>query len=119
MGHHFKGRTHSSYANLPRNKEAHHQRVWINPIDADERGIKNDDMVDVFNDRGRMRIPAQVTPRIAPGVISVPQGAWYAPNEDGIDIGGCVNLLTKYHPTPLAKGNPCNTGLVQIEKSNA
>ncbi len=66
-----------------------------------------------------MRIPAQVTPRIAPGVISVPQGAWYEPNDDGVDIGGCVNLLTKYHPTALAKGNPCNTGLVQIEKTNA
>ncbi len=43
IGHHFKGRTHSTYANLPRNKEAHHQRVWINPIDAEERGIENDD----------------------------------------------------------------------------
>ena len=119
IGHHFKGRTHSTYANLPRNKEAHHQRVWINPIDAEERGIEMDTMVDIFNDRGRMRIPAQVTPRIAPGVISVPQGAWYEPNDDGVDIGGCVNLLTKYHPTALAKGNPCNTTLVQIEKTKA
>lgn len=117
IGHHYKGRTHSSYANLPKSKEAHPQRVWINPIDAKARGIENDDMVDVFNDRGRMRIPAQVTTRIVPGVISVPQGAWYEPDKDGIDRGGSVNLLTKYRPSPLAKGNPANTALAQVEKS--
>ncbi|MGO3085631.1 DMSO/selenate family reductase complex A subunit [Ancrocorticia populi] len=116
MGHHYKGRTHSSYANLPRNKEAHPQKAWVNPVDADERGIENGDFVDVFNDRGRMRIPALVTPRIAPGVVSVPQGAWHDPDKDGIDMGGCVNLLTKYHPSPLAKGNPANTALVEVEK---
>lgn len=119
IGHHYKGRTHSSYANLPKSKEAHPQRVWINPIDAKARGIENDDMVDVFNDRGRMRIPAQVTTRIVPGVISVPQGAWYEPDKDGIDRGGSVNLLTKYRPSPLAKGNPANTALAQVEKSKA
>ncbi len=119
MGHHYKGRTHSSYANLPRNKEAHPQKAWINPADAQVRGIENGDLVDVFNDRGRMRIPALVTPRIAPGIVSVPQGAWYDPNTDGIDEGGCINLLTKYHPSPLAKGNPANTALVEMEKSNA
>lgn len=119
MGHHYKGRTHSSYANLPRNKEAHPQKAWINPADAQVRGIENGDLVDVFNDRGRMRIPALVTPRIAPGIVSVPQGAWYDPNTDGIDEGGCINLLTKYHPSPLAKGNPANTALVEVEKSNA
>ncbi|MGO1592051.1 MAG: DMSO/selenate family reductase complex A subunit [Ancrocorticia sp.] len=118
IGHHYKGRTHSSYANLPRNKEAHPQKAWINPVDADSRGIENGDMVDVFNDRGRMRIPALVTPRIAPGVLSVPQGAWFNPNKDGVDEGGCVNLLTKYHPSPLAKGNPANTALVEVEKSH-
>ncbi len=119
MGHHYKGRTHSSYANLPRNKEAHPQKAWINPADAQVRGIENGDLVDVFNDRGRMRIPALVTPRIAPGIVSVPQGAWYDPNTDGIDEGGCINLLTKYHPSPLAKGNPQHTNLVEVEKSNA
>ncbi|MCI1896340.1 MAG: molybdopterin-dependent oxidoreductase [Ancrocorticia sp.] len=117
MGHHFKGRTHSSYANLTWNKEAHPQVVWINPIDAEKRGIKNGDLVKVFNDRGTLRIPAHVTPRIVPGVVSVPQGAWYEPDSEGVDEGGCVNLLTKYHPSALAKGNPANTGLVDVEKA--
>jgi anaerobic dimethyl sulfoxide reductase subunit A len=86
-------------------------------MDADQRGIKTDDAVFVFNDRGRIKLSARVTPRIAPGVVSVPQGAWYTPNADGVDEGGCVNVLTNYHPSPLAKGNPQHTNLVQVKKA--
>ncbi|MDI9589038.1 MAG: DMSO/selenate family reductase complex A subunit [Gleimia sp.] len=118
IGHHFKGRTHSSYANVDwLRDDAHPQVLWINPMDAQARGIENDDLVLVYNDRGRVRIPARVTPRIAPGVTSLPQGAWYKTDEDGVDIGGCINTLTKYHPTVLAKGNPSHTVLVQVEKA--
>lgn len=118
IGHHFKGRTHSSYANVDwLRDDAHPQVIWMNPIDAEERGLKNNDMVLVYNDRGRVRIPVRVTPRIAPGVTSLPQGAWYKPDADGVDEGGCVNTLTKYHPTTLAKGNPSHTALVQVEKA--
>lgn len=115
IAHHYKGRTHSSYANLPKTLEAHPQMVWINTKDAASRGIKNGDIVDVFNNRGRIRTEARVTPRIAPGVVSVPQGAWYTPDDDGVDVGGNVNTIMKYHPSPLAKGNPGHNALVQIE----
>ena len=117
IAHHYKGRTHSSYANLPKTIEAHPQMVWINPIDAKERGIANGDTVDVFNDRGRIRTEARVTERIVPGTVSVPQGAWYTPDKDGVDLGANVNTIMKYHPSPLAKGNPGHTALVQIEKA--
>ncbi|AZQ78211.1 twin-arginine translocation signal domain-containing protein [Flaviflexus ciconiae] len=114
LAHHYKGRTHSSYANLPKNLEAHPQMVWINEKDASDRGIKNGDTVDVYNNRGTIRTEARVTPRIAPGVVSVPQGAWYTPDEDGVDVGGNVNTIMKYHPSPLAKGNPGHTALVEV-----
>lgn len=117
IGHHFKGRTHSTYGNLTNLKEAHHQRVWINPADARERGIESDDVVYVYNDRGRISLPANVTPRIVPGVLSVPQGAWVDFDDDGVDRGGAVNMLTSLHPTPLAKGNGQHTNLVQVEKA--
>jgi anaerobic dimethyl sulfoxide reductase subunit A len=116
MGHHFKGRTHSSYANVPWLKEAEPQIVWINPTDAEKRGIANGDSVYVFNARGRIQIDARVTPRIAPGVISVPEGAWYTPDSNGVDAGGCPNTLTTQMPTPLAKGNGQYTMLAQVEK---
>ena len=117
IGHHFKGRTHSTYANVAWLREAHPQQVWINAADAKARGIENGDTVAVFNDRGRILLGAKVTLRIAPGVVSVPQGAWYTPDADGVDTGGCTNTLTTWHPSPLAKGNPQHTNLVQIERA--
>lgn len=118
IAHHYKGRTHSTYANLPWVNEVNNQVVWINTGDAQARGIKNDDEVLVFNARGTIRTLARVTPRIAPGVVSIPQGAWYAPDADGVDRGANVNTIMKYHPTPLSKSNPGHTALVEITKAH-
>ncbi|MEW6906615.1 DMSO/selenate family reductase complex A subunit [Trueperella pyogenes] len=132
IGHHFKGRTHSSYGNVNRLKEAHTQTAWLNPLDAQARGIKNGDAVYVFNERGTVQLRAYVTPRIIPGSVSIPQGAWYKPlpsadfslpdganAERPVDIGGSVNTLTSLHPTPLAKGLPSHTVLAQVAKAEA
>lgn len=53
-----------------------------------------------------------------PGVSAMGQGAWHEANMSGdkIDHGGCVNTLTTLRPSPLAKGNPQHTNLVEIEK---
>lgn len=75
FGFHYKARTHSSYGNVDVLQAACRQEVWLNPLDAEKRGIKNGDMVRVFNARGELRIPAKVTPRIMPGVSAMGQGA--------------------------------------------
>ena len=116
IGHHYKGRTHSSYGNVAWLKEQHKQTMWINPRDADARGIENNDVVEVFNDRGRLTVPAFVTPRIAPGVVSIPQGSWHKPNQDGVDEGSNVNTLTSQRPTAASKGNAQHTVLVEVKK---
>ncbi|WP_407212141.1 selenate/tellurate reductase subunit YnfE [Enterobacter roggenkampii] len=118
FGFHFKARTHSSYGNVDVLKAACRQEVWLNPVDAEKRGIKNGDTVRVFNDRGEVRIEAKVTPRIMPGVSAMGQGAWHDANMSGdrVDHGSCINTLTTHRPSPLAKGNPQHTNLVQIEK---
>lgn len=118
FGFHFKARTHSSYGNVDVLKAACRQEVWLNPVDAEKRGIKNGDTVRVFNSRGEVRIEAKVTPRIMPGVSAMGQGAWHDANMSGdrIDHGSCINTLTTHRPSPLAKGNPQHTNLVQIEK---
>lgn len=113
---HPKGRTHSSYHNIDLLRQAVTDSIWINPIDAEPRGIKNGDNVRVTSKRGEIRLVATVTPRIMPGVTSMTQGAWYSPDAKGIDHGGCANTLTSQRPSPLAKGNPQHTNLVQIEK---
>ena len=73
-------------------------------------------MVMVFNDRGKTILPASVTEKIMPGVIDIPEGAWYAPDEDGIDRGGCPNVLLDDKPSPGGALN-VNTALVQVEKA--
>lgn len=118
FGFHYKARTHSSYGNVDVLQAACRQEVWINPLDAEKRGIKNGDMVRVFNQRGEVRLPAKVTTRIMPGVSAMGQGAWHDANMTGdrIDHGACMNTLTTHRPSPLAKGNPQHTNLVDIEK---
>jgi anaerobic dimethyl sulfoxide reductase subunit A len=89
--------------------------VWINPVDAESRQIKENDEVKVFNKRGVMKIAAKVTNRIMPGVVSIYQGAWYKPNFSGLDQGGCANVLTRGEHSP--GGAFCsNTALVEVEK---
>lgn len=116
IGHHTKGRVHSSFHNIPWLREAVEDAVWMNPIDANVRGIKAGDTVVVTSKRGSVQTVAKVTPRITPGVTSLPQGAWFKP-ENGVDVGGCVNALTSLRPSPLAKGNPQHTNRVQIVKA--
>lgn len=115
-GFHYKSRAHSTYGNVDVLKAACRQEVWINPLDAQERGIANGDKVRIFNGRGEVHIEAKVTPRIMPGVTALGEGAWYDPDGKRIDQGGCINVLTSQRPSPLAKGNPSHTNLVQIEK---
>ncbi|MEY7846707.1 DMSO/selenate family reductase complex A subunit [Klebsiella africana] len=118
FGFHYKARTHSSYGNVDVLQAACRQEVWISPLDAEKRGIKNGDLVRVFNQRGEVRLPAKVTPRIMPGVSAMGQGAWHDANMAGdrVDHGACMNTLTTHRPSPLAKGNPQHTNLVDIEK---
>jgi len=112
---HFERRAHSQFDNLPWLRELQTQSITINSLDAESRGIKQGDMVRVFNDRGEVRIPAKVTERIIPGVVALPQGAWYTPDENGIDHGGCPNVLTRNVTSPGGAFTP-NTALVQIER---
>jgi anaerobic dimethyl sulfoxide reductase subunit A len=111
---HNKRRTHSTLHNMPWLEEVEPHAVWINPVDALKRNIKNGNFVDVFNDRGRIRIPARVTERIIPGTICVYQGAWYNPDKEGVDLGGCANVLTKDTNSP-GGAFPLNSSLVEVE----
>ena len=111
---HNKRRTHSTLHNIPWLEEVESHAVWINPIDALKRNINTGDLVDIFNDRGKIRIPANVTERIIPGAVCVYQGAWYNPDKNGIDYGGCANVLTQDGYSP-GGAFPMNSSLVEIE----
>ena len=113
---HPKNRVHSELFMVPWLREVEEHRAWLNPVDADHRGIKDGDEILVFNDRGKVAIKAWVTERIIPGVICIFEGAWYNPDKDGVDRGACANTLTK---DAYSGGGAAvlNTSLVEIEKA--
>ncbi len=110
---HTVRRAHTQFENVPWLRELYAQSVSINTGDAAVRGIRDGDTVLVFNDRGTIRLAARVTGRIMPGVVDVPQGAWYRPDAAGVDGGGCANTLTVDVTSPA--GAFCaNTALVEV-----
>jgi anaerobic dimethyl sulfoxide reductase subunit A len=117
IGHHYLARVHSTMENVDWLNEAFPQRLFINPVDAEPRKIRNGDPVKVFNDRGTTVVPCRVTTRIMPGVVALPQGAWWTPDKDGTDRRGSVNVLTSERWTPLAFGNAQHTIMVQVERA--
>ncbi len=113
---HPKNRVHSSLFKVGWLREVEPHRAWINPVDAGPREIEDGDTIYVFNDRGKLAITAWVTERIIPGVISIFQGTWYDPDVEGVDRGGCVNVLTN---DAYSEGgaSALNTVLVQVSKA--
>jgi len=112
----------------------HHRRLvngyyyWtvrISPSDAAARGIKDGDVVRLFNDRGSVLGAATVTERIKPGVIhAFCSSGKYDPVEPGkaysLDRGGCVNLLTSDRlMSRNAPGMAPNSCLIEIERWEA
>ena len=116
IGHHTLHRVHSTHDNNDYLDEAFPQRVFINPIDADARGIRDGDSVRVFNARGEIVLPCRITNRIMPGVVDIPQGAWWTPDENGVDRRGNVNVLTSERWTPLAFASAQQTIMVEVTK---
>lgn len=94
----------------------------IHPQDAEKRGIRNYDIVRLYNDRGAVLCIAVLTERVRPGIIhSYASSAKYDPlipgKPDSIDKGGCVNLLTSSRMLSRnVPGMTPNSCLIEIEK---
>jgi trimethylamine-N-oxide reductase (cytochrome c) len=99
----------------------HYLVARISAQDAAARGIRDADLVRLWNRRGSVVCAAQVTHRLQPGVVSTYAGsAQYAPvGEPGrsTDLGGCVNMLCPSESiTRKGHGIKPNTVLIQVEK---
>ena len=112
-------RLHSQQSNTSNRKRyavAGREPVLINTEDAKELGIKQGDLVRVFNARGEILAGANVSSDIMRGVVQIFEGAWYDPNAEGLCKNGNPNVLTIDLPTSeLANGNISHTALVDIE----
>lgn len=98
---------------------ADREPVTMHPQDAQARGIREGDVVRIWNHRGQILAGAVVTDGIKPGVICIHEGAWpdLEPAAGGICKNGAVNVLTKDLPSSRL-GNGCagNTALAWLEK---
>jgi anaerobic selenocysteine-containing dehydrogenase len=72
--HHFVSSSLGSQAGLRHGEGA--PMVEIHPTDALERNINDGDAVEMYNDRGSVRLQAAVTPAVRPGVVVSPKGHW-------------------------------------------
>ncbi|MFC5387356.1 molybdopterin guanine dinucleotide-containing S/N-oxide reductase [Aquamicrobium segne] len=91
--------------------------VYMNPADAAARGLAHHDTVEVWNGRGRCLASVSITEEIMQGVVRIATGAWYDPDETGLDLHGNPNVLTlDIGTSSLAQGCAAQTCLVRVRK---
>lgn len=129
MSNHGRWRMHAQCDDISWTREARtckvrgsdgylYEPVWINPADAEKRGIKNNDIVKIYNDLGIVLAGAYVSERIRSGVVSIDHGARPDPIKVGeIDRGGAINLIS---PDKIISkncaGQATSSYLVQVER---
>ncbi|WP_246249246.1 molybdopterin-dependent oxidoreductase [Chelativorans alearense] len=94
------------------------ETVEINGRDADARGIREGDLVRLWNDRGACLAVAHLGGHVGPGVLVMPTGAWFEPDRqhDWLESNGNPNVLTADRRTS-ALGQACAalSALVRVE----
>jgi len=106
MSNHGRWRVHAQADDIPWSREVAtckvkgydgymYEPVWMNPADAEARGIKMGDIVIVHNERGIVLCGARVWERIIPGAVYVDHGARHDPIIPGkVDRGGAINTIS-------------------------
>nr|WP_076866056.1 molybdopterin-dependent oxidoreductase [Bradyrhizobium mercantei] len=94
--------------------------VYLNTIDANLRSIRNGDLVEILNDRGRTLASAKVTNDIMSGVARLETGAWCDPGADAhgpLEKHGNPNVVTlDQGASGLSQGCAAQTCLVQVRR---
>jgi biotin/methionine sulfoxide reductase len=99
-------------------KIAGREPVRMHPSDAEARGLRDGDLVRIFNDRGACLAGLSVDDAVRPGVVQLSTGAWYDPDphDPGFCRHGNPNVLTADRPSSsLSQGCTGQLALVEIE----
>ncbi len=84
--------------------------LHINPADAAQRGISQDDAVRVFNTLGELQCPANLTADIRPGTVAFSKGVWRRNTYNG----STATALVPDSLTDLGGGACFNDARVQV-----
>jgi biotin/methionine sulfoxide reductase len=105
------------------NKIAGREPLTLSRADADARGLKDGEVVRVFNARGACLAALRVSDDIRPGVAKLSTGAWFDPTHWGasgpgnLEKHGNPNVLTlDIGASSLSQGCIAQTCLVQVER---
>ncbi len=136
-----RNRAHTVFDSTAIVKDQFSQTAKMNPLTASERGIKDGEMVYVYNDRGCTYIPAELTNQVLPGIVSIEHGAWYRAHPSQkvfvwvrnsltgestrhlmpVDVGGAENVLTDddftYDPVFVCQSLAAQTGPCEVSKT--
>lgn len=93
----------------------------MHSYDAAARGLKEGDIIRLFNDRGSCLAGLQICDNLIPGVIQLATGAWYDPEDAAdpysLEVHGNPNVLTRDVGTSkLAQGPTAHSCLVEVER---
>ena len=119
-----KTRLHSQMDDSGASREAKVQGrepAWLHPAEAEARGLKEGDIIRVFNGRGATLAGLRLSEGVRRGVLLLPTGAWYDPAEPGrpgaLDKHGNPNVLTlDKGSSGLGQGPISHTTLVEVER---
>jgi biotin/methionine sulfoxide reductase len=94
--------------------------ILMHPEDAAARGLRDGQLVRVFNERGAIAAGLRVTAEIRRGVVAMATGAWWNPARPGATDSPCLhgnpNVLTQDVGTSrLGQGSAAQSCLVEIE----
>ncbi len=103
---------HTKLRNLPViNNDYPDPLVMVHPTDAGDRGIRQNDLVDIKSPRGRIQVKAKITEDIGPGLVAVDFG-WGNPSDKKANI----NALTSDEVwDPISGGYPNRLFLCEIK----
>jgi trimethylamine-N-oxide reductase (cytochrome c) len=129
MSNHGRWRVHAQCDDISWTREAptckvmgpdgyKYEPCWLHPGTAAARGIKNGDIVKVFNEKGIVLGGAYVTERLMPGVVYMDHGArvdYIIPGK--VDRGGAINLISPSGTTSKnSVGQATSSYLVEVDK---
>jgi anaerobic selenocysteine-containing dehydrogenase len=85
-------------------------KLLMNPADAQTRGLADNDLVRIYNERGEVHCAVQVLPTIRPGTVSLPKGLWRRSTRNG----ATATALAPDTLTDLGAGACFNDARVEV-----